>query len=46
MSLGSMASSALGVWGLPAFVFIGPDGKIIPRDEESVMAVLKELQTR
>ncbi len=42
----SLATTAHGVTGVPAFTFIGPDGKIIPSDEESVMAVLKELQKR
>ena len=39
-------AAAHGVKGVPAFIFIGPDGRIIPSDETSVMTILKALQTR
>ena len=44
--VGSNSSIAAdyGVTGVPEFIFIGPDGKIIPSDETSVMTILKWLQ--
>jgi len=40
----SQIAADYGVTGVPEFIFIGPDGKIIPSDETSVKTILKWLQ--